>query len=473
MRRKALAVAALAALPALVGAPAHGQAPGGGGTGDPAPDTIAPSITITAPPTVTGSWYAGPVTITASADDDELVASLAWQLTGAQTGTGVQAGGDPVGIPVSAEGVTALDLTAKDAAGNVSTRRWWVSVDLTAPTITTNLADGAQVVWGTARTWSFDCADAAIGLESCTSSLGPGQPLPTDTLGPRALAVAAVDKVGHRLDLTVHYTVVPASLTLVQGVTLTGLPRTGATLTVVPSQWTPQPETRSYQWIRGSQPIPGAIGTSYTLTPDDVGHTIWVKETVTRTNYASRTVGATGVVGEPGRLSPVGAASLTGSATPGGRLIATPPVFEPTADVGLRWLRNGRLVATGASYDVTAADAGALLAVAYVARRAGYADAAGTIWSSRIARLPSRTTARAVKAGAVVKVIVRVSATGTVPAGRVSLLRKGRVVATAGLSNGTARFRVARKHARQTLVVRYAGSAQVAPSQSTVRIPAR
>jgi hypothetical protein len=65
---------------------------------------------------------------------------------------------------------------------------------------------------------------------------------------------------------------------------VTGVPRSGQTLTVVPGQWSGQGVvTIRYQWKRrdvGGLPVDivGQTGTTYVLTSDDVGKLVGVEE---------------------------------------------------------------------------------------------------------------------------------------------------------------------------------------------------
>ena len=72
--------------------------------------------------------------------------------------------------------------------------------------------------------------------------------------------------------------------TNVSAPTITGTPQDGQTLTEVHGSWTNQPTSFSYRWQRcnsggrGCDAIEGATAQTYTLTGDDVGHTVVVKE---------------------------------------------------------------------------------------------------------------------------------------------------------------------------------------------------
>lgn len=53
--------------------------------------------------------------------------------------------------------------------------------------------------------------------------------------------------------------------------TITGTPVVGATLTASTGAWTPAPSSYAVQWMRGDQPIVGAIGATYVPTEADLG----------------------------------------------------------------------------------------------------------------------------------------------------------------------------------------------------------
>ena len=60
-----------------------------------------------------------------------------------------------------------------------------------------------------------------------------------------------------------------------------GYAEQGLTLEAVPGSWSASPSSRSYQWERcavGCEQIPGATGSSYAATSEDVGHRIRLRE---------------------------------------------------------------------------------------------------------------------------------------------------------------------------------------------------
>jgi hypothetical protein len=109
---------------------------------DPQPevDTIAPETSDRVTPSAASSgWQTTPATVTISATDGGSpasgVASIAWEMTGAQTDSGT-AGGDGLTLQVANDGVTTIRYTATDAAGNTSEQsEVVVRLDTTRPTV--------------------------------------------------------------------------------------------------------------------------------------------------------------------------------------------------------------------------------------------------------------------------------------------------------------------------------------------------
>ncbi|UOR01471.1 S-layer homology domain-containing protein [Leucobacter allii] len=71
--------------------------------------------------------------------------------------------------------------------------------------------------------------------------------------------------------------------------TISGTARPGETLTASPGTWGPAPVSLSYQWLRNGVAIDGATAASYTPEGADIGRTLSVAVTGTKTGYASAT----------------------------------------------------------------------------------------------------------------------------------------------------------------------------------------
>ncbi|HEX5308822.1 MAG TPA: hypothetical protein VFW38_07055 [Solirubrobacteraceae bacterium] len=109
----------------------------------------------------------------------------------------------------------------------------------------------------------------------------------------------------------------------------------GQTLSAVAGSWEGSPTTIAYQWLRcdsaggGCAAIAGAEGPGYTLTSEDVGHTIELRETASNgTTPASATSSPTDVVAEK-PAPPINGGGGTVS-TPPPSTIPAPPVTSTT-----------------------------------------------------------------------------------------------------------------------------------------------
>ncbi len=65
---------------------------------------------------------------------------------------------------------------------------------------------------------------------------------------------------------------------------VSGTPTVSEVLTVTDGTWTNSPDTYSYQWYRGSQPIAGATSGTYTLLAADEGAVIRARVTATNSS---------------------------------------------------------------------------------------------------------------------------------------------------------------------------------------------
>ena len=70
---------------------------------------------------------------------------------------------------------------------------------------------------------------------------------------------------------------------------VSGTPTVGSTLTAKAGSWSPSDVTLKYQWLRDGYIVAGATKTSYTLTTADVGHTMTISVTGSKSGFASRT----------------------------------------------------------------------------------------------------------------------------------------------------------------------------------------
>jgi len=83
--------------------------------------------------------------------------------------------------------------------------------------------------------------------------------------------------------------VAPLALTSTPTPTISGQPSVGSTLSTVSGSWQPAPVALNYQWLANSVPISGATGQTYTVSSSNLGSTIAVSITGSKTGYTSVT----------------------------------------------------------------------------------------------------------------------------------------------------------------------------------------
>ncbi|MGO4803923.1 hypothetical protein AB4089_02220 [Arthrobacter sp. 2MCAF15] len=138
----------------------------------------------------------------------------------------------------------------------------------------------------------------------------------------------------------------------------------GDTLLLSTAVWKQAGATNSVQWLRSGAAIPGATGTTYTITSADVGSKVTAMITGSLKGYADTIVAADSFNPTVKAAPPAGSMpSITGKATVGSVLTAT---WKKNPTAALTWYRNYRPIpgATGKTYKLTAADKGALVSVA-------------------------------------------------------------------------------------------------------------
>lgn len=161
----------------------------------------------------------------------------------------------------------------------------------------------------------------------------------------------------------------PATATVVRGLlqgptpVITGLAKTGATLTANPGVWTPPSARLTYQWYRETTKISGATSPTYAPTSADLGQRLRV----------AVTGAATGLVGTLRKVSAYTAqvtrSNFTSAPTPlvtvtartDQVLTGDPGIWGPApVTLAYQWQRDGANIsgATALTYQLTPADVG-------------------------------------------------------------------------------------------------------------------
>ncbi len=155
---------------------------------------------------------------------------------------------------------------------------------------------------------------------------------------------------------------------------ITGKAVPAQVLTATPGTWGPSTATLSYQWYRGTTAIPGATKATYTVTAADGGAALKVIVTGSQLGYASSAQTSAATAAVP--LSVVGTKpTISGEAVVGKTLTAQAGTWGPEkVTLSYQWYRGTAAIskATGATYLVTAADAGKALSVKVTGGFSGY-----------------------------------------------------------------------------------------------------
>ena len=153
--------------------------------------------------------------------------------------------------------------------------------------------------------------------------------------------------------------------TSIQGPTpvITGLAKTGATLTAKPGVWTPAAVTLTYQWYRETTKISGATSPTYAPTSADLGQRLRVEVTGS-TSYLIGTVRkVSAYTAQVTRSSLTSAPTplVTGTARTDQVLTGDPGTWAPApVTLAYQWQRDGANIsgATALTYRLTPADVG-------------------------------------------------------------------------------------------------------------------
>ena len=164
--------------------------------------------------------------------------------------------------------------------------------------------------------------------------------------------------------------------------TISGTTKVGSTLTATDGSWTPSDTTFGYAWSADGTPIDGATSKTYVLTPAELGKTITVTVTASKTDFttASATSSQTSAVAN-GAISNSGVPTIGGTERVGQTLTATGGAWTPSdITATYAWSADGAPIggATDATYELTTAEVGKKITVTVTASKAGYTSASAT-----------------------------------------------------------------------------------------------
>lgn len=153
---------------------------------------------------------------------------------------------------------------------------------------------------------------------------------------------------------------------------VTGALKVGQKLTAA-AAFTPSGTTVAYQWLRNGASISGAKAVSYTLTAADLGKTISVRITASKTDFETYTGTVNAGKVAAGTQTVIGKAKVTGTPKVTKTLTAVPGTATG-AKVTYQWLSNGKVLkgATGKTLKLARALKGKRISVKVTYTRVGY-----------------------------------------------------------------------------------------------------
>ena len=432
---------------------------GGSQSGTSASFTTNPgTLTNTAPVSITGTAKVGEVLTRSAASWTPAPDSRAYQWRRCNSGGGACA--DIGGATGTTYTLVAADLgqtirvvetaskaSYNDASDNSAQTSVVVAGDFTntSPVSITGTVKVGEVLTRAVAGWtpapdsrSYQWRRCDSGGGSCVDiggETGTSYTLVAADLGQTIRVVETASKTAYNnATSTSAQTAVVAlgDLTNTSPVAITGTVKVGEVLTRSVGGWTPAPDSRAYQWRRCNSgggscgDIGGETGTSYTLVAADLGQTIRVVETASKTAYnnATSTSSQTTVVaaGDLTNTSPV---SITGTVKVGEVLSRSVGGWTPAPDSrSYQWRRcdsGGGSCAdisgeTGTSYTLVAADLGQTIRVVETATKAAYNNATSTSAQTAVVALGDLTNTAPVSITGTVKVgevLTRAAATWT------------------------------------------------------------
>ena len=154
----------------------------------------------------------------------------------------------------------------------------------------------------------------------------------------------------------------------------------GTVLTAGAEDVAPDADSYTYRWFAGDEVIDGATDATFTPTAAEKDSQITVEVTALKADYNSSVDRSDPTDAVAGRTIDVsGSVTITGTPEVGETLTADSSTIEstPEADLSGSWLRDGVAIedATGSTYELTNADAGATITHEVTAVSSGYDDA--------------------------------------------------------------------------------------------------
>jgi subtilisin family serine protease len=198
--------------------------------------------------------------------------------------------------------------------------------------------------------------------------------------------------------------------------TVTGSARRGLTLTGSLGSWDGIGNAYAYQWQRDGTDVPGATGSTYTLTTDDIGAQLRLRVTVTNPDGSAATASAaTATVTSAPPVNTVRPA-ITGTVQRAATLTASQGTWTGNGNTyAYRWQRDGTNIpdATGDTYTLTADDVGTAIRVVVTASNPDGVEAAASTPTATVPSAPPVNTVRPAVTGTAQRASTLTGSAGT------------------------------------------------------------
>ncbi|GAA2234654.1 hypothetical protein GCM10010401_03080 [Rarobacter faecitabidus] len=311
-----------------------------------------------------GLWATTPVTL-----DGKALKEITWpnapklHVFAIASDAGVKATGESqIGAPTDVVPGTELTATAPS----------FTTAGTATPTVSYQwLRDGVPIPGATGSSYTIQDEDAGAHISVAITGQVPGFAPQTVVSDPIAVGLITIT------------TQAPA--------TISGTPRVSSTLTVSPGAYSID-AAETYQWLAGGAPIPGATGSTLTLSTGEVGKTIAVRVTASHATASPLTYD-TAAVGPVGDVTPPAVAvaarpKVTGRVQVGTTLRATQGSYTPAVTEKYQWHVAGAPIngATGATFVPRPGDLGKQLSLVVTASAPSHTAAVVTLDLGKVAR---------------------------------------------------------------------------------------
>ncbi|WP_209716470.1 carboxypeptidase regulatory-like domain-containing protein [Marmoricola sp. OAE513] len=364
-------------------------------------NVVAPSLPAGAP--VVGS----PIAVNPGTwNPADVSFNYQWQADGANVGTD-SATYTPTANDL--EKSLRVQVTASRTGYVATTLVTAVSPAVVAPVVGAVTNTGLPTVTGTPRvgatltatpgTW--DPADVAVAYQwkVAGSNVGTGSstyvPVAGD-VGKTVTVTTTASKAGVSASATSEATSAVVTNVVMNTVAPShpsGAPVVGTPITVSPGIWNPGDVTLDYQWQAGGSDV-GANSPSYTPTSGDIGKTIQLQVTGSKTGYVATTVATSAtlpVVAAGGTVMNTGLPAISGTPQVGVALTASGGTWNPT-DVTrtFQWKVAGSNVGTNSdTYVPVVGDVGKTITVTVEASKNGSSASATSLATGPVTAAPA------------------------------------------------------------------------------------